>query len=55
MKRLAKQVALATSVALATLIAAEAAAARPLHQGTPQDDHGSDASYSRMIAAGESG
>jgi hypothetical protein len=55
MKRPAKQIALATLVALATLIAAEAASARPLHQGTPQDYQDSDASYSRMIAAGEAG
>ena len=55
MRRLAKQLALATVVALATLITAEAASARTLQQGTPQDYHDSDASYSRMIAPGESG
>ena len=55
MKRLARQVALATLVALTTLITAEATFARPLHQGTPQAYHPSDASYSRMIAPGEAG
>jgi hypothetical protein len=55
MQRFAKQIALATLVALATLITAEAASARPPHQGAPQDYHDSDASYSRMIAPGESG
>jgi len=44
MKRLTKQIALATFVALAALITAEAASARPLHQ--------EDALYSRMIAPG---
>jgi hypothetical protein len=55
MQRLAKQIALATLVALATLITAEATSARPLQQGTPQDYHDSDALYSRMIAPGEAG
>ena len=55
MKRLLKQIALATLVALATLIIAEAASARPLHQETPQASHDSDAFYSRMIALGGSG
>jgi hypothetical protein len=55
MKRLAKQIALAASVALTTLITAEAASARPLNQGTSQAYHSSDASYSRMIAPGEAG
>jgi hypothetical protein len=55
MKRPAKQIALATLVALATLISAEAASAQPLHQGPPQAYPDSDASYSRMIAPGESG
>jgi hypothetical protein len=55
MKRLAKQIALATLVALATLITVEAASARPLHQGAPQASHDSDASYSRMIAPGGAG
>ena len=51
MQRLAKQLALATLVALATLITAEATSAQPLHQ----DYHDSDALYSRMITPGESG
>jgi hypothetical protein len=55
MQRLTKQIALATLVALATLISAEAASAQPLRQGTPQNYHDSDALYSRMIAPGESG
>jgi hypothetical protein len=55
MKRLAKQVALATSVALATLITAGAASARTLHQGPAQAYQDSDALYSRMVAPGESG
>lgn len=55
MQRFAKQIALATLVALATLITAEATSAQPLHQGTPQDHHDPDALYSRMIAPGESG
>jgi hypothetical protein len=55
MKRLAKQIALATLVALVTLITAKAASARTLHQGTPQAYHDSDTLYSRMIAPGESG
>jgi hypothetical protein len=48
MKRLVNQIALATLVALATLITAEAASAGTLHQAS----HGSDALYSRMIAPG---
>jgi len=55
MKRLIKQIALATFVALATLITAEAASARTLHQGTPQAHDDSDALYSRLIAPGGSG
>ena len=52
MKRLTKQIALATFVAFATLITAEAASARPLHQETFKADRAYDALYSRMIAPG---
>jgi hypothetical protein len=52
MKRPAKQIALATLVALATLITAEAVFAGTPHQRTPQAYHDSDALYSRMIAPG---
>jgi len=52
MKGLTKQIALATVVALATLITAEAASARPLHQETLQAYRAHDALYSRMIAPG---
>jgi len=52
MKRLTKQIALATVVALTTLITAEAASARPLHQETLKPDRAYDALYSRMIAPG---
>jgi len=52
MKRLANQIAVATVLALATLITAEAASARPLHQGTPEAYHDFGALYSRMIAPG---
>lgn len=50
MKRLVNRIALATLIALAMLITAEAASARTLHQATLQAYHGSDALYSRMIA-----
>jgi hypothetical protein len=52
MKRLVNQIAFATLVALATLITAEAASAKPVHQALPQAYHDSDALYSRMIAPG---
>jgi len=52
MKRLTQQIALATFVALATLITAEAASARPLHPETLKADRAYDALYSRMIAPG---
>ena len=55
MKRLARHIALATFVALATLITAEATSARTLHQGTPQTYDEFDALYSRMVAPGGSG
>jgi hypothetical protein len=50
MKRLVNRIALATLVALATLLTAETASAWTLHQAAPQTYHGSDALYSRMIA-----
>ena len=52
MKRLANQIVVTTVLALATLITAEAASARPLHQETLKADRAYDALYSRMIAPG---
>ena len=52
MKRLFNQIALATLVALATLITAEAASAQTRHQAAPPAYHDYDALYSRMIAPG---
>ena len=52
MKRLDNQIVVTTVLALATLITAEAASARPLHQGTPQAPQEPGALYSRMIAPG---
>ena len=49
MHGLVKQLALATSVALATLITAGVASAFPLHKAATHD---TGASYSRMIAPG---
>ncbi len=50
MKRLVNRIALATLIALAMLITAEAASARTLHQAALHAYHGSDALYSRLIA-----